>query len=129
MPRLPFKERTVPILAAVGLAVAAAAAPAHAQTEYACPPGYFYDPTYGCRSDYYQGSPYWYSPGLGLYFGGRNWGGHRDWRGGAPHGGFGGGFRGVHPGGGFGGGGHGGFGGGGHGGGHGGGGGHHRTNP
>jgi hypothetical protein len=123
MPRLSLKHTTIPILAAAAFALAATASPARAQGEYTCPPGYYYDPAYGCRSDYYYGSPYWYSPGLGFYFGGRGWGGHRDWRGGAPHGGFGGGFRGVHPGGGWGGGhpgggGHGGWGGGGHGGGH-----------
>ena len=111
MPRLLFHDKAIPILAAAAFAVAAAAMPAHSQGEIDCPPGYVYDSAYGCRADYSYGSPYWFSPGLGLYFGGRDWGGRREWRDRPPAGGFGGGNPPVGLGGG-------GIGGGKHGGGH-----------
>jgi hypothetical protein len=87
-----------------------------AQAQYVCPPGYYYDPTYGCvPNGYFTGPPYYAYPDFGFdFFYGGGWGGRG--RGGYGGGGFHGG-GGGHGGGGFHGGG-GGHGGGGHGGGH-----------
>jgi hypothetical protein len=86
--------------AAVGMGVVlggvTAATPAHAQYAYACAPGYYFAPGYGCvPGGYVYGPPYYPYPDYGLgFFYGSGWGGgwHGGWRGG---GGFhGGGFHG-----------------------------------
>jgi len=50
-------------------------------------PGYGYPYAYGYGYPYgygygypYYGYPYWYGPGVGVYWGGRGWGGYRRWR-------------------------------------------------
>jgi len=83
----------------IGLAFAGfvVAAPARAQYAYpygyACPPGYYYDPDYGCvPPGYYYGAPYYAYPGFGFEFfygpgWGQRWGRYYAPRGVAPHGG------------------------------------------
>jgi len=92
MTRATLVSGTVLLLAALGLAVGVLASrPADAQVVYQCPPGYAYDPTYGCLPlSYFYGPPAYPYPGVGFGF---FYGGHWDrWhdggpRGGAPHGG------------------------------------------
>lgn len=54
------------------------AEPARAQPVpvYQCPPGYYYDPVYGCvPPGYYYGPPYYYYPDYGFeFFYGGGWG-------------------------------------------------------
>ena len=89
------------------LALAAGAATsrsAHAQGyPYQCPPGYYFDPNYGCVPlSYFYGPPTYVYPGFsfGFFYGGHwdHWHGHHPGgappRGGPPHGG--GGSRGGH---------------------------------
>ena len=69
--------------------------PADAQVGYPynCPPGYFFDPSYGCIPlSYFYGPPTYVYPGFGFgFFYGGHWdhwhGGHAAPHGGAPHGG------------------------------------------
>ena len=79
-------------IALVGIA---APMPAQAQYPYACPPGYYFDPNYGCvPAAYLYGPPYYPYPYFGYdFFYGGGWdgvyrgGGHP---GGVPHGSLGG---------------------------------------
>jgi len=92
MTRATLRSGTVLLLVALGCA-AGGLLPRHAdaQVVYECPPGYAYDPTYGCVPlSYFYGPPAYVYPGFGFGF---FYGGHWDhWheghpRGGAPHGG------------------------------------------
>lgn len=86
---------TIFVLVVIGTGIAAfiLPAPARAQYGYQCPPGYYYDPNYGCvPSGYYYGPPYYVYPdyGFDFFYGqgwGRRWNGYPPPRGGVSHGG------------------------------------------
>jgi hypothetical protein len=93
---------------ALGFAGPLVPVPARAQYVPACPPGYYYYPSYGCvPPGYFYGPPYYAYPdfGFGFFYGpgwGRQWNGYAHGvpaphggppLGGAPHGGGGHGFR------------------------------------
>lgn len=72
------------LLLAIGLAVAVGAASqgAYGQAYYACPPGYYWSPGYGCLPlSYFYGPPYYVYPdfGFGFFYGGV-WGPGRVYR-------------------------------------------------
>lgn len=104
------------IVVVLGIGVAfsgfALLAPARAQYGYACPPGYYFYPNYGCvPSGYLYAPPYYAYPDFGFdfFYGpgwGRRWGGSYGHGGGASHGGVGHGGGAPHGGVGHGGGGH-----------------------
>ncbi len=91
---------TSTICVLLGLCIALAGvvvpAPARGQYPYQCPPGYYYDPYYGCvLQGYVYAPPYYVYPDYGFTFfygGGGGWGGYYGRgggvapRGGAPHG-------------------------------------------
>jgi hypothetical protein len=96
-PEVTMNQRSILAYAAavsLGMGIAFAgivtSRPAHAQYVYACPPGYYYDPTYGCvPAAYLYGPPYYAYPDFGFdFFYGGGWGGgYRGHPGGVPHGG------------------------------------------
>jgi hypothetical protein len=94
----------------VGMALVLSALVPSARAQYACPAGYYYDPTYGCVPNTYQTWPYYAYPDYGFdFFYGPGWGGRwggyhgggRVYGGGGYHGGGGGRGGGGHGGGGF----------------------------
>jgi hypothetical protein len=90
---------TSTICVLLGLCIALAGvvvpAPVRGQYPYQCPPGYYYDPYYGCvLQGYVYAPPYYVYPDYGFtfFYGGGGWGGYYGRgggvapRGGAPHG-------------------------------------------
>src|ERR1700740_1474646 len=77
------------------VAAAVMAQPAAAQYYFACPPGFYFAPGYGCLpyAPGYAYSPYYYDYAPFGYAWGGGWGGWGGWHGGGwGHGGFGHGF-------------------------------------
>lgn len=55
--------------AAIAIALAGTAISGQAQAQVYCPPGYYYDPYYGCAPlAYFYGPPYYAYPDLGFSF-------------------------------------------------------------
>jgi len=71
MRRAKILPKAMLFLVAIGLAIAVDTLPqnAFAQDDYECPPGYYWDPDYGCLPvGYFYGPPYYVYPDLGFGF-------------------------------------------------------------